>query len=129
MAASPQTFTHDANGNLTTQGTKTYQWDAENRLVWVLNAGTEIARFVYDGGGRRVQKTTSGTTRSYVYDGMDILEERSSSGTIRTVQGPGIDQPPASVDSTGAEARMPTLAKIKRSLTMSDVVGIASLKP
>ena len=92
---------YDANGNLKTQGTKTYDWDAADRLVSVRDNGTELASFMYDGQGRRVQKISGGVTRSYVYGGLDILEERSSSGTIRTVQGPGIDQPLASIDSGG----------------------------
>jgi RHS repeat-associated protein len=93
---------YDANGNLIAQGTKTYEWDAADRLMRVLDNGSELARFTYDGTGRRVQKTSAGTTRSYVYDGMDILEERSSAGTIRTVHGLGIDQPLASVDGANA---------------------------
>ena len=92
---------YDADGNLIAQGTRTYEWDTADRLVRVLDDGIEVARFAYDGTGRRVQKITGGTTRSYVYDGMDILEERSSAGTIRTIQGPGIDQPLASVDGAG----------------------------
>lgn len=105
VAASPETFTYDANGNLTTQGTKSYEWDAENRLTRVLDSGAEIARFVYDGYGRRVQKITPSTTRSYVYDGMDLLQERIGTGTTnvtRTIPGPGIDEPLASVDAAGA---------------------------
>ena len=104
VPTSTGTFTYDANGNLTAQGTKTYEWDAENRLTRVLDSGTEIARFVYDGYGRRVQKITPATTRSYVHDGMDLLQERigtSPTDITRTVPGPGIDQPLASVDAAG----------------------------
>jgi RHS repeat-associated protein len=100
VPAATGTFTYDANGNLTGQGTKTYEWDAENRLARVLDGGTELARFAYDGYGRRAQKTTA-TTRSYVYDGVDIVEERVGATTTRTVHGPGIDQPLASIDGTG----------------------------
>jgi YD repeat-containing protein len=49
------TDTYDANGNFTGDGTRTLQWDAENRLTRVLVNGTEVARFVYDGRGTRVQ--------------------------------------------------------------------------
>jgi RHS repeat-associated protein len=101
VPASSASSTYDPNGNLVAQGTKTYEWDAADQLVRVLDDGVEIARFAYDGTGRRVQKATAGTTRSYVYDGMDILEERSPSGTLRRVHGPGIDQPLASVDGAG----------------------------
>ena len=102
VPAGTASSTYDANGNLTVQGTKTYEWDAANRLTRVLDDGVEIARFAYDGSWRRIQKISGGVTRSYLYDGMDVIEERSSLGTIRTVHGPGIDQPLASVDGASA---------------------------
>jgi RHS repeat-associated protein len=93
------TYTHDANGNLTGDGVKTYEWDAENRLVRVCtgacvgNGSTDIARYAYDGQGRRVRKIVGTTILEYVYDSAEIAEERSSSGTnLRFVHGPGIDQ-------------------------------------
>jgi RHS repeat-associated protein len=59
-----------------------------------------VARFVYDGLGRRAQKISSGVTRTYVYEAENALEERLSSGaTIRYVHAPGIDQPMAGVQS------------------------------
>jgi RHS repeat-associated protein len=59
-----------------------------------------VARFVYDGRGRRAQKIVGGVTRTYVYDGADIIEERTNAGaTVRYVHGPGIDQPLANVES------------------------------
>jgi RHS repeat-associated protein len=99
-SGSTTSFTYDANGSLTGQGTKTYEWDGANRLVRVLDGGTEIARFVYDGQGRRSQKIAGGVTRTFVYDGQDVLEERlSGGGTIRYVHGQGIDQHLAKVDA------------------------------
>lgn len=97
------TFGYDAAGSLISNSTKTYEWDGQNRLVRVLDSGTEVARFAYDGFGRRAQKVSGGVTRTYVYGGDDILEERLSSGsTIRYVHGPGIDRPLASVDGAGS---------------------------
>ena len=52
----------DANGNLTGDGTNTYDWDAENRLVAVLQGATTLASFVYDGRGRRASKTAGSVT-------------------------------------------------------------------
>jgi RHS repeat-associated protein len=92
-------FTYDANGSLTAQGTKTYEWDGATRLVRILDGGSEIARFVYDGQGRRSQKIAGGVTRTYVYGGEDILEERlSSGGTIRYLHSQGLDQHVAKVE-------------------------------
>jgi RHS repeat-associated protein len=89
----------DSNGNFTTDGTKTYEWDAENRLTRVTQGVTELARFTYDGWGRRAQKIVGAVTRSYVYDGPNIIEERLSSGqTYDYVHGPGIDRPLAMRD-------------------------------
>jgi RHS repeat-associated protein len=86
----------DANGNLTSDGTKTYFWNALNQLVEVKEGSTTVATFEYDGKGRRTEKTAGGLTRTYVYDAEDIVEERisgSSSDTIRYHHGVGIDEP------------------------------------
>jgi len=72
---------------------RTYEWDAENRLVAVKQGANTLASFAYDGGGRRATKTAGGVTTTYVYGGANFLEERPSSGsTQRHVYGPGIDQ-------------------------------------
>jgi RHS repeat-associated protein len=93
-----KSFTYDLNGNLTGDGTKTYEWDAANRLTAVKQGGSTLASFTYDGNGRRATKTAGGTTTTYVYDGAQFLEERPSAGaTKRHVYGPGIDQPLAQV--------------------------------
>ena len=97
------TYSYDANGNLTGDGTRTFEWDAENRLTAVKQGATVLASFAYDGRGRRAQKVAGGVTHTYIYDAEDILEERLSSGqTIRFVHGPGIDQPLAQRDGAGA---------------------------
>jgi RHS repeat-associated protein len=98
-------YSHDANGNLTFDGSKTYHWDSENRLVKVTQGATELARFVYDGWGRRVQKIAGGVTWTYVLDGAHVVQERSSAGpTRRYVPGPGIDRPLARVVGSTVEA-------------------------
>lgn len=102
VASGSKSLSYDANGSLTSSGTKTYEWDGQNRLTRVLDNAAEVAAFTYDAFGRRAQKVASGITRTYVYGGEDILEERlSTGGTTRYVHGPGIDRPLASIDSTG----------------------------
>lgn len=66
----------------------------------VLSSGLEVARFTYDGFGRRVEKVAGGVTRTYIYDGEDLVEERAGGTTTRIVHGPGIDQPLAAVTGT-----------------------------
>jgi len=76
--------TYDANGNLTSDGSFTYHWDAENQLTEVRDASdtTTIATYAYDPFGRRVQKTAGGAARFYVWSGDRLLEEHDESGAL-----------------------------------------------
>lgn len=101
-AGSTTTYTHDANGNLIDDGTRTFEWDAEDRLTAVKQGAVTLAGFVYDGLGRRVQKIAGGVTTTYVHDGDGVIEERlSTGGTLRYIRGPGIDQHWAMRDGNG----------------------------
>ncbi len=44
----------DANGNLTSDGSRTFEWDARNQLLAV-NVGSHRSEFTYDGDRRRVR--------------------------------------------------------------------------
>lgn len=127
QAGATTSYTYDPNGSLTSDGTRTYEWDAANRLVRVLEGPTELASFVYDGQGRRTQKIAGGLTRTYVYDGEDILEERLSTGPVyRYVHGPGIDQPLARVDG-GAVAAYYLADHLGSIVQETDSAGVVSL--
>jgi RHS repeat-associated protein len=82
------TLTFDANGNMTSDGTNTYQWDAENRLIQINYPGTgNYSQFIYDGFRKNVEiiETTSGSitsTKQFIWDDLDICEERNASGAI-----------------------------------------------
>ena len=77
------TPTYDGNGNLTYDGTFTYGYDAENRLISASGAG-HAASYAYDAQGRRKSKTVNGTTTIYVTDAdnREVLEYNGSSGAI-----------------------------------------------
>lgn len=95
-SGSTTSYTYDTNGNLTSDGTKTYFWNAQNQLVEVKEGTTTTATFEYDGVGRRTEKVASGVAHVYVYDGEDIVEERlsgSTTDTIRYYHGTGVDEP------------------------------------
>lgn len=95
-AGSTTSYTYDANGNLTADGTKTYYWNALNQLVELKEGSATIATFEYDGGGRRTEKVAAGLTHVYIYDAEDIVEERltgSTTDTVRYYHGAGIDEP------------------------------------
>ncbi|MGA9722039.1 MAG: RHS repeat-associated core domain-containing protein [Candidatus Binatus sp.] len=67
------TLSYDANGNLTSDGTNTYTWDARNHLTAI--SGGATASFVYDGFGRRANKTIAGTGSQFLYDGLNPVQE------------------------------------------------------
>ncbi len=75
--------TYDANGNLTFDGTFTYGYDAENRLLSVKNGSAVVATYQYDGLGHRKAKTVTGLgTTIYVpdADNREALEYDGTSG-------------------------------------------------
>jgi RHS repeat-associated protein len=80
--------TYDANGNMLSDGTQTYGWDAANRLVKVTYGSGATSEFSYDAFGRRVkivEKNSAGTvtsTRQFLYDGLAIAEQRDATNTV-----------------------------------------------
>jgi RHS repeat-associated protein len=84
--------TYDANGNMTgDQNGNQFVYDAWNRLVTVKNSGgTTLETFSYDGLGRRVTQTASGTTTDLYSSAQDqVLEEMvGGAATARYVWSP-----------------------------------------
>lgn len=78
--AGSASFTYDANGNLTSDGTTTFLYDIENRLV---NAGgAKNAQLRYDPLGRLYEIAgPTGTTR-FLYDGDALIGEYDGSGNL-----------------------------------------------
>ena len=96
-AAAGSAVTHDANGNLTGDGTWTYGYDQNNRLRTATKSGTS-ATLAYDAEGRlRQSVVTAGTaaTLNKAYDGVDLVAEYDAGGALqrRWVHGPGVDEP------------------------------------
>jgi RHS repeat-associated protein len=83
-----QALSYDLNGNLVGDGTNTYVWDAENRLIQINYPGTgNNSQFTYDGEGHTVAiiETTGGTvssTKQFVRCKGRIREARDSTGAI-----------------------------------------------
>jgi len=73
-------LTYDANGNLTSDGTNSYGWDARNHLIAI--GGANLATFVYDALGRRAQKTINGVTTQLLYDAPNPVQELDATGTL-----------------------------------------------
>ncbi len=77
---SPQ---YDDNGNMTSDGIHTYQYNYNNRLVSVDNGQT--ATYKYDALNRRIQKVVVEpveTTTNYYYCGDQAVEERDANDAV-----------------------------------------------
>ena len=83
------TYAYNKNGALTSDGTKTYRWDAENRLVGATIPGASAGApatavsYVYDDFDRRVKKTVGTATTYYLWSGDDLLAEYAANGTLK----------------------------------------------
>lgn len=78
---------YDGNGNLISDGTRTYEWDAAN-LLTAINYGSIRSEFTYDGLSRRIEivEKNSGSitaTRQFVWVGSNPAEERDASDTVQ----------------------------------------------
>lgn len=96
-----QTLTYDLNGNLTSDGTNTYSWNARNQLIAI--TGPTPATFVYDGAGRRRTKTVGGVPTSFLHDGLNPVQEQSGLLTVNLLTGLRIDEVFVRSDVIGAE--------------------------
>ncbi|MBV8977712.1 MAG: RHS repeat protein [Alphaproteobacteria bacterium] len=89
-----QGLSYDCDGNLTFDGTHTFTYDGENRLLTASATGI-AASYSYDPLGRRTKKSGSGvTTTIYLSDGTDEIAEYPASGPIsaRYIPGPASDE-------------------------------------
>jgi YD repeat-containing protein len=93
-------FAYDANGNVVTEGGRSYTWDVSNRLV-----GSAGAKYVYDYMDRLAQylPPSAGPTVRNITLGQDTIAERSTDLTRTNdyLFGPGIDEPLAKRASDG----------------------------
>jgi len=71
------TRSFDDDGNLTDDGVKQYEWDAENRLIAIKQGATTVAEYAYDYNSRRITKTVGSTETNFVYDGWNPIAEFS----------------------------------------------------
>ena len=90
-------LSYDDNGNLTDDGSNTYEYDYENRLIRVTRKSDSqvLAEFKYDALGRRVEKNdvVNGIITKYYLDGARVIEEQESGSTTAIyVYGDGIDE-------------------------------------
>lgn len=86
-----RSYTYDANGNMTSDGEKCYQYNEANQLKIVRNCSNNklIADYIYDHNGKRIVKKeyTSGVLKRTVYspdDGFEKVKLASNSAIENT---------------------------------------------
>jgi RHS repeat-associated protein len=90
---------YDANGNMVSDGTNSFSWNARNQLASMNMIGDS---FQYDPFGRRTAKAILGTTTNYLYDGLNPMQELSGSTvTANLLTGLGVDERFTRTDSSG----------------------------
>ena len=103
VAVEGQALTYDLNGNLTSDGTTTYTWDARDRLVALTGPGL-TSSFSYDPLGRRPSKTINGTATSFLHDGLNpVQEQQGGSPVANLLTGLGIDEVLTRTDAGGTQ--------------------------
>ena len=70
-------YTYDANGNVTNDGSQSYTYDSENRLVQSISGVT--ASYGYDHQNHRYKKTIGSSVTHYVWEGSQVVGEYNGS--------------------------------------------------
>ena len=88
--ATNRNLSYDVNGSLISNGgTRTFEWDAANRLVAINYTGTtQRSEFAYDGLNRCVKLVEKNgnkiaSTRRFVWCGTETCESRNSNGAVQ----------------------------------------------
>jgi RHS repeat-associated protein len=92
------TQSYDLNGNLLSDGSRTYTWNSRNQLITI--AGSVAATFQYDAFGRRRKSKVGDTADNYLYDGWNFIQRQRGSTTYNLLTG-GVDEVFAQYSSDG----------------------------
>ena len=93
----------DASGNLKSDATWSWAYDADNQLRSASRSGTSVS-LAYDAAGRlRREVLNAGATTQFLYDGADLVGEYDAAGALlrRYVHGPGVDEPLVAYTGSG----------------------------
>ena len=94
-------FSYDDNGHLTSDGVRSYTWDARNQLASL--TGPVNASFGYDPLGRRRSKVVGATMTEFLYDGANLVQEMMSGmPTANLLTGLSVDEYFTRTDAAGA---------------------------
>ena len=125
LTSGPAALAYDANGNLSTDGSTNFVYDAENRLVSA--SGGRSATLAWDPLGRLFQTSggSAGVTQ-FLYDGDELVAEYDATGALlrRYVHGIGNDDPLLWYEGTGLSDRRSLFADHQGSIVaMASATG------
>ncbi|MFK0300631.1 RHS repeat-associated core domain-containing protein [Brevundimonas sp. NPDC090276] len=126
-SAGPASFTYDANGNLTSDGSGgAYAYDVENRLI----SGPGGASLIWDPLGRLFQSSSSSRAATrYLYDGDKLTAEYDDVGNMlrRYVHSDGADTPLVWYEGAGVTAPQHLYADHQGSIVArADAAGVVA---
>jgi RHS repeat-associated protein len=61
-------FGYDNNGNITSENSRSYTYNQNNRLIQVVENSVTLGDYAYNGLGQRIKKAADGLTTIYHYD-------------------------------------------------------------
>ena len=100
--ASPLSFTLDQNGNTTTENTKTFTYNQNNRLIKASESGTTKGQYTFNANGQRATKAAGGVSTVFHHDQSgNLIAETTAAGATIAEYVWLESQPLAKVDSGG----------------------------
>jgi hypothetical protein len=107
------TIRYDLNGNMLSDGTNTFSWNARNQVATLNSVSLQ-----YDGFGRRTKNLQN---TSFLFDGANAVQELSGSTPTTNLISGGIDEIFTRVDSGGAYT--PLKDALGSTIALVDVSG------
>jgi YD repeat-containing protein len=115
-----QPLSYDANGNLVSDGFRSYSWNARDQLLGI--AGPIPASFAYDGLGRRDRRTVGGSSIHFLYDGRNVVQDLVGDTVAATMLTGGVDEVFTRMDGSGTRALLSD--GLGSTLALTDLAGV-----
>lgn len=81
FAGQQYNYNYDTNGNMLNGDSRTYTWNAFNKIASV-SRGSKSVSYRYDAGQNRVKQQTANKTTYYVNPGFEVVLDNSSGSTV-----------------------------------------------
>ncbi len=87
VSTAGRSYVYDSDGNILSDGIRTFAYKQDNRLIRVSIGGNVIGEYGYDAFGRRVKKVASGKITLYHYAGGSIISNLYCDNIINMLSG------------------------------------------